>query len=372
MPALFKNFVTYIKNLINGEEYISDRTKLTYTMATLSFVHVLIAIFFAFWGNTWLILYNIASFFLYQWLMDMAKKKHYVVVTILACIEIVIFVLITSFTIGTIMRFNLYCLALVPGIFYITSTIKDFKGKTLFPFLFSIVSMLTFVTSLLFELFREPLFVIEPSVGTQLIEIFNVIIVYVMMIIFSLLFTWEMKNNSAALEKRNQQLQQFANRDPLTKLPNRRSMMQVLNVSMHELQRDNAPFSVILGDIDDFKKVNDNYGHDAGDKVLVMVANTITSQLRDCDSVCRWGGEEILIIIKGDLEASRNIAERIRLNISSSKVEHNNQTLRVTMTFGVAQAKAGDRIEHLIQQADNRLYYGKGHGKNQVVSQNMP
>ncbi len=371
MSAFFKNLVTYIKNLINGEEYVSDRTKVSYTLASISFIHVLVAIFFAFLGNMWLTLYNLASFFLYQGMMELVKKKRYVIVTIFTCIEVIIFVLVTSFTIGTIMRFNLYCLAMVTGVFYITSTIKDFKGRTLFPFLFSISSMAAFVTSLLFELFHEPTYVIEPSVTTQLIEIFNVIIVYLMMIIFSLLFTWEMKNNSAALEKRNQQLQQFANRDPLTKLPNRRSMMQVLNVSMHELQRDNAPFSVILGDIDDFKKINDNYGHDAGDKVLVMVANTITSQLRDCDSVCRWGGEEILVIVKGDLEAAKNIAERIRLNISSSKVEHGGQSMRVTMTFGVAQAKAGDRIEHLIQQADNRLYYGKGHGKNQVVEQSF-
>lgn len=371
MSAFFKNLVTYIKNLINGEEYISDRTKVSYTLSTISFIHVLIAIFFAFFGNIWLCIYNVASFFLYQAMMELVKKKRYVITTIMTCVEIIVFVLVTSFSIGTIMRFNLYALAMVPGIFYITSTIKDFKGRTLFPFLFSICSMLAFVTSLLFELLHEPLYVVEPSVTTQLIEIFNVIFVYVMMIVFSLLFTWEMKNNSAALEKRNQQLQQFANRDPLTKLPNRRSMMQVLNVSMHELQRDNAPFSVILGDIDDFKKINDNYGHDAGDKVLIMVANTITSQLRDCDSVCRWGGEEILIIIKGDLEAAKNIAERIRLNISSSKVDHGNQSMRVTMTFGVAQAKAGDRIEHLIQQADNRLYYGKGHGKNQVVDQNL-
>ncbi len=371
MSTFFKNFVTYVKNLINGEEYISDRTKMGYTMTAISFIHVLIAIFFAFNNNIWLCLYNLLSFGIYQLLMELVKKKKYVFTTIIASVEIITFVMVTSFCIGTIMRFNLYCLAMVPGIFYITSTIKDFKGKTLFPFLISIGSMLAYVTSLLFELVHDPLFVVESSVTTQLVEIFNVIIVYVMMIIFSLLFTWEMKNNSAALEKRNQQLQQFANRDPLTKLPNRRSMMQVLNVAMHELQRDNAPFSVILGDIDDFKKINDNYGHDAGDKVLVMVANTITSQLRDCDSVCRWGGEEILIIIKGDLEAAKNIAERIRLNISSSKVEHGGQSMRVTMTFGVAQAKVGNRIEHLIQQADNRLYYGKGHGKNQVVDQNL-
>lgn len=371
MSTFFKNIVTYVKNLINGDEYISDRTKLGYTIVTLSFIHVLIAIFFFSCENYFLGFYNIGSFALYQGLKELIKKKRYIITIVLTCVEIIIFVLVTSFCIGTIMRFNLYCLALVPGLFYTASTIKDFKGSTLFPFLFSAASMMTFVTSLIFELVHEPLYVVEPSALTHIVEIINVIIVYIMMIIFLLLFTWEMKNNSAALEKRNQQLQQFANRDPLTKLPNRRSMMQVLNVSMHELQRDNAPFSVILGDIDDFKKINDNYGHDAGDKVLVMVANTITSQLRDCDSVCRWGGEEILIIVKGDLEAAKNIAERIRLNISSSKVEHGGQSMRVTMTFGVAQAKAGDRIEHLIQQADNRLYYGKGHGKNQVVDQNV-
>lgn len=371
MPTILKNFVTLVKNLINGDEYVSDKTKVTYTLKTISIIHIIIAVFFAILGDLGLAMYNVSSFFLYQGLLALAKKKRYVITTIATCLEIILFVLITSLTIGTIMRFNLYCLAIVPGIFYITSTIQDFKGKTLVPFLFSSSSMIAFVCSLLFDMFLEPRYIIEPSIVTQLIELFNVIVVYSMMITFSLLFTWEMKNNSAALEKRNQQLQQAANRDPLTKLPNRRSMMQVLNISMHELQRDNAPFCVILGDIDDFKKVNDTYGHDAGDKVLVTVANTITSQLRDCDSVCRWGGEEILIIIKGDLDSAKGIAERIRLNIYSTKIEHNGHPLRITMTFGIAQAQNGDRIEHIIQQADSLLYYGKGHGKNQVVSQNI-
>ena len=150
MSAFFKNVITYIKNLINGDEYISDRTKVGYTMTAISFIHVLIAIFFAFNENIWLCLYNFVSFGIYQLLMELAKKKKYILTTITASIEIIVFVLVTSFCIGTIMRFNLYCLAIVPGIFYITSTIKDFKGRTLLPFVTSIAAMLTYVTSLLF------------------------------------------------------------------------------------------------------------------------------------------------------------------------------------------------------------------------------
>ena len=180
-----------------------------------------------------------------------------------------------------------------------------------------------------------------------------------------------MKSNNSQLLRRNQQLVEVARKDPLTKLANRRSMMERLNLSMQSLKSDNHPFSVILCDIDHFKKVNDVYGHDCGDKVLVTVANMITSQLRDTDFVCRWGGEEILIVIDGRLQTAAAIAERMRGNIEATEVMHEGQAVKVTMTFGVAQAELSYRIEDLIQLADTRLYYGKEHGRNQVVSQDM-
>ena len=183
------------------------------------------------------------------------------------------------------------------------------------------------------------------------------------------MFTIEMRNSTTTLENRTKQLKQLSSVDPLTKLANRRSMMEKLNIAMHLLKKDKKIFSIVMGDIDDFKKVNDTYGHDAGDKVLVMVAETISSQLRDGDYVSRWGGEEILILVNGNLEAAKSLSERILNKLNQSEVIYENRPVKVTMTFGVAQANESFRIEDFIQQADNRLYYGKTHGKNQVVAE---
>ena len=146
-------------------------------------------------------------------------------------------------------------------------------------------------------------------------------------------------------------------------------MAEQLNIAMHKLKREKKQFCVILGDIDDFKKVNDTYGHDCGDKVLVMVANTISSQLRDGDYVCRWGGEEILIIVNGNMDAAKAFGERVLDKIKNQKVEYEGNIFNLTMTFGIAEANESLRIEDFITQADNRLYYGKSHGKCQVVSE---
>ena len=93
----------------------------------------------------------------------------------------------------------------------------------------------------------------------------------------------------------------------------------------------------------------------------------IMKNIRENDFACRWGGEEILILIEGSIGSTDTIARRIWEDIGHAEVEHDGMKIKVTMTFGVAEAAMNLRLEDLIQQADNRLYYGKGHGKNQVV-----
>ncbi len=372
MFNIIKNIVSLIRNLMNGDEYISDRAKITYTLYFLSLMHITYAAILMFCQTAILALYNLLAFILMQILIRVAHQKHLFTAAALSAVEILIFAVVSTLSLGDTVHFNLFCFSIIPMVFYVSSTIKEFKNNSVFSFSFSLLALATYAATILIGQYTTPLgtFPAENITLVSVIEIMNGIIVVGMITIFLLLFTWEMKNNTATLEKRNQQLQQFANVDPLTKLPNRRSMMQTLNLAMHELSRGNSVFSIILGDIDNFKKINDNYGHDMGDKVLLTVAHTISSQLRDCDAVCRWGGEEILILIRGNAESATAIAERIRLTIATTEVVHNNNNVRVSMTFGVTQAEIGYRIEQIIQSADNRMYYGKQHGKNQVVSKN--
>lgn len=144
-------------------------------------------------------------------------------------------------------------------------------------------------------------------------------------------------------------------------------MTEHLQKSMEILKKTGKRFSIILCDIDDFKKVNDTYGHDAGDLVLKTVADIISQGVRDGDKVCRWGGEEVLILINDPVETASTAAERIRKRIEENVTTYEGEPIRITMTFGVTESIPGFRIEHLIQQADDKLYEGKKSGKNTVV-----
>ncbi len=372
MLRLFKGIRNYIHNLSTGEEVMSDRRKFTWMFIGFIFIHIASTVFFAILQNQLLVAFHVVAIIGYFGLISLAQKKHFFAVSLICEIEALIAVMLVSFTYGSLLGYSLYCFAMIPAIFYITSTVKTLKYPTASCYIFSFLTMLCFFTVIISEpFFTIPDVLSSRPVLTLVIRLFNALVTFVFCLVYSLLFVWETKSNTTQLQKRNQQLVEVARKDPLTKLANRRSMMERLNLAMQYLKKDGHPFSVILCDIDHFKKVNDVYGHDCGDKVLVTVADSISSQLRESDFVCRWGGEEILIVIDGRLQTATAIAERMRSNIENTSVMFEGQPVKVTMTFGVAQAEINYRIEDLIQLADNRLYYGKEHGRNQVVNQDL-
>ena len=164
-------------------------------------------------------------------------------------------------------------------------------------------------------------------------------------------------------------LEQYANHDTLTNLLNRRSMGEVLERAREQAAADKGTFCILMLDIDDFKKVNDTYGHDCGDEVLRSVARTISCNVKKNDSVFRWGGEEILILLAADEEKAIAAGERIRKNIENDRLNYRNETeVSVTVTIGVAPYHSGATVQELMDEADAKLYWGKRHGKNRVVS----
>lgn len=153
--------------------------------------------------------------------------------------------------------------------------------------------------------------------------------------------------------------------DPLTGLYNRRSCNEMLEKAVGEYERDGKEFAVVIGDIDDFKWFNDTYGHLAGDQVLKKLSKVMLEYMQGKGSVFRWGGEEFLIIYKGEnpLEEMEKLSEKVR----NCKINYKEQTMQVTMTWGISRYRREDTIEGAIKRADERLYYGKTNGKNQVV-----
>jgi len=161
----------------------------------------------------------------------------------------------------------------------------------------------------------------------------------------------------------------LATYDPLTKLYNRRAIVQYAEKEVERSKRYNHPFSIILLDIDDFKAINDTYGHTIGDIVLKKISELITSEVRDIDKIGRYGGEEFIIVLpETDIHSATRLAERIREKISHYRFEVDNYVLSVTVSLGIAGlGEHGRTFEEILQAADLALYQAKRRGKNQVV-----
>lgn len=163
-------------------------------------------------------------------------------------------------------------------------------------------------------------------------------------------------------------LRELVEKDALTKLFNRRYANKYLKEAWNSVEVSGGHYCVCIGDIDFFKKVNDTYGHDAGDLVLQTVAAILRKHMAGKGMIARWGGEEFLFAFEErDLEASTDILWGILKEIRETMVPYEGQEIRFTMSYGVVDAD-GLSIEDALKSADERLYYAKEHGRNQVVN----
>lgn len=177
----------------------------------------------------------------------------------------------------------------------------------------------------------------------------------------------ELMVSQQQLEELNRQLDLNSRTDVLTGLYNRRHMEEQLQL----LQERKKPFALMLGDIDFFKRVNDVQGHDAGDRLLRSIAETLEDIVQDGGIVARWGGEEFLIMMPTDeRETVLNLAEAVCRGIAESAYLYHGERLSATMTLGIAIAKADETIGSLLKRVDASLYKGKQAGRNRVVFEN--
>jgi diguanylate cyclase (GGDEF)-like protein len=173
----------------------------------------------------------------------------------------------------------------------------------------------------------------------------------------------------------NRRLQQAALTDSLTGLPNRRYAMERLEQEWGATSRTQRPLSCMVVDVDQFKQLNDSYGHDSGDVVLRQVAAVLRKEARAEDVICRLGGEEFLVICPDTPIASAlHLAERLRAGVSGCKATNGAINHSVTVSIGVAQREpAMTRMDELIKAADTALYDAKRAGRNQVaVTRSVP
>ena len=157
--------------------------------------------------------------------------------------------------------------------------------------------------------------------------------------------------------------------DYLTNIYSRGFILELLSKEFYRAKRYGRPLCVLMMDLDNFKRVNDKYGHVAGDKVLIDVSSKIKKSLRDADYVGRYGGEELLVILpETTLENAAKVGERLRSLVEKKIIKFGNEKVSMTISIGVSDVKKEDEvIQNVIGRADSAMYKAKKAGKNQVV-----
>ena len=209
---------------------------------------------------------------------------------------------------------------------------------------------------------------------TSSLIIVHILILLLVIGIITFLIIWNLKSCKSCrklkeefkiLERKNQELNNLSMTDTLTGLMNRRAIEPIIHSEINRTNRYNSPVSLLILDLDHFKQVNDNYGHDFGDKVLKHVAETIEGICRKTDSISRWGGEEFLVLAPDTTAANAvYLSEKIRRQIESSHVDNLDD---LTVSIGASSLHRGESFQDWFNRTDTALYYAKDEGRNRVV-----
>ncbi|MFA6709356.1 MAG: sensor domain-containing diguanylate cyclase [Fusobacterium sp.] len=214
---------------------------------------------------------------------------------------------------------------------------------------------------------REQKVYLRHKNGFRIPVIIKVISIYEKGKIIGAVETFTDVSPNKMLLQSNNDLMENIFKDDLTKLANRKYLNIHLNSVMLKYKKLKIPFGLMFLDIDFFKKINDNYGHNIGDDILKMVAKVFNNSCRDNDIIGRWGGEEFIGVFENiDEKKIIEIADRIRMLIENSEIEIDNKKIKVTISIGISLIKDDETIESLIKRADDGVYLAKKNGRNKV------
>ncbi|MBD3658089.1 MULTISPECIES: GGDEF domain-containing protein [Marinobacter] len=215
--------------------------------------------------------------------------------------------------------------------------------------------------------------VIAPFAGIPRAMLLPLLFDPMVMVVITLVATAAVRHLRIREFLARQELTEIASTDQLTGLLNRRPMHPLMVHEVNRARRTGTPFSIVLGDLDRFKKVNDTYGHEAGDLVLQETARRLQAAIRAQDIVCRWGGEELLILLpETGPEGAGQVAEKIRAAMDDAPVQTGNEVIHQTISLGVSSFRPDDTVTTLISRADEALYEAKSAGRNRVVQADQP
>ena len=326
-------------------------------------LHLSHAVIFSFLSHPYMALYNCGSFFFYLGMLVAAYRGMYRLVVSSVHIEVCLFVIINTLLGGWELGLPLYLIAVSSLVYFC-----PFEHKYI-PYLFSVAEMGIFLWLRHYTRQVSPYYQHVSELVRGLLYSYSAVASFSIVLCAAFFSNISASVTNRRLQDENQSLAARANFDDLTGLMSRRFFLERVAQVPQEVE-----MSVALGDIDDFKLINDTYGHATGDYVLRTVSKLIGQTCSHRVLVCRWGGEEFVFCFP-DMSAAQAVQE---LRLLSQAVEQHVFTFQgspifpVTLTIGLAEKYPGSDIDTLISKADARMYHGKLHGKKQLVSSDQP
>ena len=350
------------------EVLLGNRNKYTILGLSIMAVHILYAVTFSYVKIVPLAAYNILSVLFYLYFsFVIVRRNQYFLIYLTAVLEVCFCAAFSTLLLGRVWGFMFYTVSLVPIVFYLAYTLPGLGKYRWLPEISSVGVAVLYIGIDFYSDTHAPLY--EGEISRRLIHFFHYFdigIAFLLLLLFSWLFAYEVQRMQKDLQKENRHLEEIAKMDPLTLLLNRRGCDMYFKSWMLRAETEGMVFSVVMADVDDFKQINDRYGHIEGDNVLRMISKTIRNNIRESDMAFRWGGEEFLILICADKEKTIETALRIRKEIEAGKIRIADDDVHVTATMGIATYQKGVTAQDLIRQADEKMYEGKMNGKNGV------
>lgn len=318
------------------------------------FAHVLFALLFLLLGAELLLAFNILSVTIYAACAWLVTRRFITAALMLVTVEIIVHAWLAVWVLGWNSGFHYYIITLM-----VISAFHPhwpMRGKISY----ALMACISYLVLNQWSIGRVPILEIG-DFTLDSVRWFNTAFTFAFVAYLAHYYAKAARDAEIKLER-------LAATDTLTGLYNRRQMLTVFEQEQAKLRRNQRHLSIVMMDIDNFKKLNDQFGHECGDNALKAIAACFQQTLRTQDHVARWGGEEFLMLLpETDLKGAQVLAEKMRELASQIPITAHNQDIHITITSGVGELLPDEDLEKCLSRIDQGLLAGKRAGKNQVV-----
>ena len=350
------------KNWINTVMHYIVHNSFLITVAFMFMVHAVLLGTMAYAKVYPLMQFNVLSVIVYIFCVVLCRFGHMLPVYVSIMLEVSAYSILSVHIVGWNSASICFLVAIVPVIIYFGCMMIKGSKRWIIAFLLC-ANFFIYVFMYLTYHNATPMYELDDATRSVMV-IFSSFVMVFSVVFYNVVYIYSSEYEMSNLEQENEQLTVDAKEDSLTGLLNRRGFLPLVEKAMKE----NSEFCIAFSDIDNFKRINDSYGHDCGDEVLRHISRTIVRELPGC-SICRWGGEEIVVLMDGYNGKTAKIKlESIRKNIEDNPTIFFNKRIPATITIGLVESNTGfEKPEDIIKVSDERMYYGKQHGKNILV-----